>query len=270
MRPYTTLAAALLVISAAANPIAARENPGPHSYLYGAEEAFRRAQQSGQDEVQSRDSYKLAAIKYGYILYFDQPDLFLNCGNAHVLADELPQAILVYRQGLRLHPLHPQLNENLEAARDLVAYPNGDARHRPAADAWPWFLPRWCPECVLHTALILHGFAWLALLTWLILRRRPTGIITVVLFLATAAAVGWWFYLDYRIARDTEQPLVVVRVNGAALRRGNGSMYPRLTEMPTVNRGMEGRLLHERGGWVQVQFAAGEIGWLPRGAVITE
>ena len=76
--------------------------------------------------------------------------------------------------------------------------------------------------------------------------------------------------MQWRITQEEEQTLAVVAVNGVTLRRGNGSMYPRHPDLPRVNRGMEARLLHNRGGWVQLQFPGGEIGWLPRQAVVTE
>ena len=74
--------------------------------------------------------------------------------------------------------------------------------------------------------------------------------------------------MDYRIAQDLDQPLVVVALNGVTLRRGNGTLYARDPDLPIVNRGMEGRRVNERGGWVQVQFPGGEVGWVPREAVI--
>jgi len=240
--------------------------------LQRAELLFRQGIRAGEDHAQARESWHKAAFEYQMLVDagYDHPDLFLNLGNAHFLADELPEAVFAYRRGLRRHPLHPQLWENLAAARDLVGYTDGALRHRPDGDDWPPWLPRPTPAFLLSSALVLHGSGWVAIGGWLVWRRRSAAIIALLLFLAAGVAAGWWSYLDYRIALDEQHPLVVVAVNGAALRRGNGSMYPRHPELPTVNRGMEGRLHGQRGGWVQVQFPAGEIGWLPRGVVLVD
>ena len=84
------------------------------------------------------------------------------------------------------------------------------------------------------------------------------------------AAAGLWTYLTWRGWREAERPLVVIARDGVPLARGNGPTYPPNPQLPQLNRGMEARLLHNRGGWVQLQFPGGEIGWLPRQAVVTE
>jgi hypothetical protein len=33
---------------------------------------------------------------------------------------------------------------------------------------------------------------------------------------------------------------------------------------------MEARRLHERGGWLQIQFASGEVGWMEKAAVLVD
>jgi hypothetical protein len=64
-------------------------------------------------------------------------------------------------------------------------------------------------------------------------------------------------------------PLVVIVRDGVLLRRGNGMVFPPRYETP-INRGVEARLRYERGGWVQIELSGGEIGWLPREAVLME
>jgi uncharacterized protein YgiM (DUF1202 family) len=59
---------------------------------------------------------------------------------------------------------------------------------------------------------------------------------------------------------------VVIAEDGVLLRKGNSTAYPRRHETP-VNRGVEARLLFERGDWVQVELSGGETGWVPRGYV---
>src|SRR5262249_40034382 len=178
--------------------------------------------------------------------------------------------ILAYRRGLRLYPLSTALWENLELARDQVGYPDAAPRHRPPGDAWPPLLPRPTPDGLMNGVLVLHSLAWCAMFGWLVLRRRWLGWLTVGLFTSAVVATCGWAYMQWGISEDERQPLAVVEVSGVTLRRGNGSMYPRHPDLPRVNRGMEARLLHERGGWVQLQFPGGEIGWLPRAAVVVD
>jgi hypothetical protein len=227
---------------------------------------------AGDDQAKTREQWRIAAVKYQKLVDegYDHPDLFLNLGNAHLLAGELPQAVLAYHRGLHDHPLHAKLGENLDAARDQVAYPDNDWRHRPAGDDWPPWLPRPSPTVLLNTALMLYCLAWFGVAAWLVFRSRWAALVAVLMFLTSAVPAAWWGFLDYRIAQDDEHLVVVVAVNGVALRRGNGPLYPQHPRLPVVNRGMEARLWSERGGWVQVQFPGGEVGWLQRGAVLTE
>jgi hypothetical protein len=62
---------------------------------------------------------------------------------------------------------------------------------------------------------------------------------------------------------------VVIARDGVLLRRGNGVVFPPRYDTP-VNRGVEGRLRFERGGWVQIELSGGEIGWVPRAAVLVD
>jgi hypothetical protein len=222
-----------------------------------------------QNQAEARRWWKHCASEYEKVTDdgYHHRDLFLSCGNAYLLADELPKAILAYRRGLSLYPVDGDLWENLELARDQVAYPAGGSRERPPGDDWPPFLPRPTPNTVLFSALAAHVLAWVVATAWLMTRQRRVAITAVALFAAALLLGSWWGYLQYRIDEDTRRPLVVVTVNGVPLRRGNGTLFPRHPDLPQVNRGMEARLLSERGGWVQVQFPGGEIGWLPREAV---
>jgi hypothetical protein len=53
------------------------------------------------------------------------------------------------------------------------------------------------------------------------------------------------------------------------LRRGDGVRFPPRYDT-AIYRGVEGRLLFERGDWIQIELSAGEIGWVPRAAVLVD
>ena len=52
-----------------------------------------------------------------------------------------------------------------------------------------------------------------------------------------------------------------------AYSQGNGMSYPPRRDLP-LSRGVEARLLYNRGAWLQVQLASGEVGWLARSDVL--
>jgi hypothetical protein len=261
--------------TALAQPAFLDMEPGPGGrQLRMAEMRFYEASHDAKGPADSRDLFRRAGGHYFRVINEEEghhhPDLFVNCGNSFLLADELPKAILLYRRGLQRYPLDGRLWENLEFARDQVAYPGASTRERPPGDDWPPFLPRATPNAVLFIALGLHALAWVAATAWLMTRHRKVAITTLALFAPTLLMLTWWGFLQYRIAEDARQPLVVVAVNGVTLRRGNGSLYPRHPDLPHVNRGMEARLVNRRGEWVLVQFPGGEIGWLPREVVLID
>jgi hypothetical protein len=250
-----------------AGPAHAQREPVPEEELRTAEQEFREGL---KESPHAKDKLRRAASRY-YILAgrFDDAELHLNAGNAYLLADDLPSAIWAYRRGLQRYPLNGELWANLELARDQVAYPGGNMRERPPGDDWPPMVPRPNPGAVLYSALALYLFGWIAVTAWLMTRRRPLGMTAVCLFTGALLMAGLWGWLQYHIAEDIREPLVVVVRNGVALRRGNGPLYPRHPDLPQVNRGMEARLLGERGEWFQVRFPGGEVGWLPADAVYT-
>ena len=238
--------------------------------LQTAQAHFQSGCEAGDDRTKATSCFQLAACEYQKLLDdgYDSADIYLNLGNAYLLADDLPQAILAYRGGLLRHPLHFELSDNLESARDLVGYPQDAARRRPPDDGWPPWMPRPAPETLVYLSIWSHGLAWVAIGAWLVFRRKWTLSVAAMLFITAGLLVGWWGYLSYRRDADAERPLVVVNVNGLALRRGNGSLYARHPSLPMVNRGMEAHQINERGGWVQVEFPGGETGWLPSEAVL--
>jgi hypothetical protein len=194
--------------------------------------------------------------------------LYLSLGNACVLADDLPRGILAYHRGLQLDPGHRELRGCLAEARERVVYPSG-ALGRPLADHRPPWLPRIGTDWLVLGAFVLFVLACLALTRWLMTRRGR--LLTMGLLALTAAGVlGFFVIREARSeAEDAARPLVVINDDGVLLRRGNGLDYPPRYETP-VNRGVEARLLFERGDWAQIQLTGGEIGWVPRALVLID
>jgi hypothetical protein len=194
---------------------------------------------------------------------------YYNLGNAQFLAGQLPEALLAYRRGLRLNPNDAGLAENLDYARNRVQYPFGQ-RGRPEEDCWPAWLHKPAAFQVLVAALILYGLAWVLATRWYMTRRPALWKRAGLAFVLAAAGGGYWLYLENENNSQDQHPLVVIRQDKLPLRKGNGPSYPVNPDLPFLSRGMEARRLHERGGWLQIQFASGEIGWVEKAAVLGE
>jgi len=197
------------------------------------------------------------------------PALYRNLGNAYLLADDLPRAILSYRRGLLLTPNDPDLRDSLAEARERVAYPASGDLGRPRSEDRPPWLPYLRSNWLMVAAVACYIFGCLSVTRWRMVRRGR--LLTVgISALLLAGMLSGWLMLRAEERRDSvEHPLVVIARDGVLLRRGNGGAFPPRYDTP-VNRGVEGRLLFERGGWVQIELSAGEIGWVPRQAVLVD
>jgi hypothetical protein len=192
--------------------------------------------------------------------------LYRNLGNARMLAGDLPGAILAYREGLRLAPGDRVLRRNLAEARERVAFAEGSRLGRPPEDVRPSWLAGLGAGWVLAFSLLAYAGGWLALARWLMHRRRP-GLLAGLALLALAAAGGALLVRNERAG--TARPLVVLAADGLLLRKGNSALFPPRFETP-LNRGVEAELLFRRGGWLQIELAGGEVGWVPARAALVE
>jgi hypothetical protein len=236
-----------------------------------AEAAFAEGVRLRDDGEQARPHFRQAAAGLDELNRrgVRNPALFRSLGNAHLLADELPQAILAYRRGLRLAPGDASLQAGLAAARERVEYAPGSSLGKPMPEDHPPWLPRPSPRTLFLSAAGLYGAGWLCLGRWLMARRGRT-LFLGLLALAGAAALGVGLVVLVRGERaEAVAPLVVVAADGVPLRLGDGPSYPSRFDAP-LNRGVEARLRVERDGWLQIELSGGEIGWVPRDRVLID
>jgi tetratricopeptide (TPR) repeat protein len=237
-----------------------------------------RAETEFQEGVRLREASEQARPHFQQAAgYFDElrrrgvrnAALYRNLGNAYLLAGDLPRAILSYRRGLQLAPNDLELRDSLAAARERVVYPASGGMGRPRTDArLPW-LPYPRGEWLVIAAAGCYLLACVCLTRWRMVRRGR--LLTVALMaLLLAVALSAWVAVRAAEEHDREShPLVVIARDGAVLRRGNGVVFPPRYETP-INRGVEGRMLFERGGWVQIELSGGEVGWVPRESVLVD
>jgi len=237
--------------------------------LQRAEKEFREGVRARERPGQARPHFQAAFADYEALRRHgaNNPDLYRNQGNAAYLANDLPAAILAYRRGLRLDPGDRALQANLESARDQIQYPTGSLC-RPAADEWPPWLPRPSENLLLGLAVGLYTLGCVAKTRWLMVRRAFLLHLAAVAILL-ACLVGFRWGIGQWQTEQESHPLVVVK-DAAPLRTGNGNAYPPHKGLPSVSRGMEGRLQFVRGDWLQVEFVGGDVGWLRRDRVLVD
>jgi hypothetical protein len=236
-----------------------------------AEASFAEGVRLRRQSDSARPHFRTAAR------YFDElrrrgasnATLYRNLGNAQVLADELPQAILSYHRGLRLAPQDGELRACLEGARELVVYPSNTPLGRPAPDRRPPWLPRVRSEWLLGGAVLLYALGWVGLTRWLMTRRGRPLALGVVSLLAGIALTGAVIVSVRAEAPGRDHSLVVIAEDGVLLRKGDGLSFPPRYQTP-LNRGVEARLLFERGDWLQIELGGGEVGWVPRAYAVVD
>lgn len=195
--------------------------------------------------------------------------LYRNLGNAYFLADDLPHAILAYRRGLRLDPCDRDLHACLAHAREQVVHDSCDPIGRPTIDHWPPWLPRPSAGFCLGAALFLYTLACLALTRWFMRRRHALLVVAAAAFALAGLSAFSVVRQARELQRDLEQPLLVLAGDDIFLRKGNGYAYPPSHDVP-LHRGFEARLLYQRGTWLQIILPGGEVGWVPRNAVVLD
>jgi hypothetical protein len=179
----------------------------------------------------------------------------LNEGRALMQAGDLPAAIRQYRVAHERNRADADLQGDLQAARELVAYPRDELK--------PSAFSNW-RDRISDRQIFFAYLAVLAVTVWVAIKyltTRPTwsraafiacSILTMLLFVC-----GPHFEDE---SRDSASPFAVVK-NAAVLRTGNGDSYPPRLDSP-LPPGAEATVLHFRGGWVQVEFPSGIVGWL--------
>jgi hypothetical protein len=235
-----------------------------------AEAAFTEGLRLRNDAAAAAPHFRDAAKNYQELCRrgAGSTALYRNLGHSWLLAGDLPRAVLTYRQGLRSWPMDRGLHDDLAAARQEVVLAPGSSLGRPPTD------PLWWPPAgaapLTAAAAVLYTLACVSLTRWWMTRRRLLLLGGMSLLIAAGAA-GGFAVQEVRAAQYAQtHPLVVIAEDGVLLRRGDGLNFPPRYGSTPVNRGAEARLLFERGDWLQVELASGEVGWIPRAYALVD
>jgi tetratricopeptide (TPR) repeat protein len=239
--------------------------------LRRAETAFRAGAEARDNPDQARPLFRTAAFCYEKLRQRGAANaaLYRNLGNCYLLAGDLPRAILSYRRGLRLAPADQNLRSQLAYARLRVAYPDAGDFGRPAVDNRPPWLPYFSAKQRLLFFLCTYSLGWLGIVRWWMVRRPAlltTGLMMFGLAMLAAASLA---LEEWNMRQEAQHPLVVITADKVAMRKGNGRLYPPRYATP-LQRGVEARLGLQRGSWLQIELAGGQLGWIPRSAALVD
>lgn len=184
--------------------------------------------------------------------------LAFNLGNARFKGGELGAAIVAYRQALQLDPRDPDIQANLQFARDRVSGASSVRRPGWMKAAMRLRFSEWMGMVVVGVWVV---FGLLALSVWRSTwraRLRPWIWVSVGVLLLVVGVVAW-------VARTlTAKPLAVVLQDATDVRYGPVEESRRFY---VVSEGTELLVLGREREWVQVEDAAQRRGWLPEASV---
>ncbi|MGH7590507.1 MAG: hypothetical protein ACREL2_03630, partial [Gemmatimonadales bacterium] len=171
------------------------------------------------------------------------PSYWYDLGAAEYRLGNDGDAMADWARALRLDP------RSITLARAWLLLPSPD----PVTASWlqPWILT---PEEVASFALALWSVGWLGLLFASAARGRWWMLVSAGAVVAVAA---------WGMARHDAKPLAVVRMEGPVRVSPYGSAPPSRS-LPV---GTAVRPERRRGGWVLVQSATGDEGWIPADAL---
>lgn len=228
--------------------------------LTSAERAFELGGRPDTSAAERIAAFSDAAKFYRTLIHdrgIRNGDIYCNWARAEFLAGNPARCVAALREGLMLWPGDTRLRESLEAVRARIDWPT-DGKIAPPPMPLVWVRG--------DTLTVILGLSWLA--AWLLLlvlwpKRRIFAVFTASCCLILSVAAITMIVLTWSAQRrDRVHPPIVV-AHETAFRRGNGDSYPSHPDAPRLVVGMEARLLYRRGGWIQIEFATGQVGWIP-------
>lgn len=231
-------------------------------------ELLNRANRAFEQALDVRDQQQAWGYVQQAIVAYEQlaasglqnAKLYYNLGNAYFHLNDLGQAILYYRRGLRLEPNNPRLQANLQYARSRRV---DQIEASPQRYLWRSIL-FWHDDFSLGTQTFLAVLGYVLFWVWAGMRLRwprlplawglSGAALLCLLFTASTVAVHY--------TNATTQAGVIV-VEEAVVRKGNGESYALQLPAP-LHRGMEFDVLEDRGAWLHIQLVNGTTGWIRR------
>jgi hypothetical protein len=241
---------------------AAEESPGGPAtdwrQLFDSANASFRDALAAKDKTAARTLLGDAIVRWQALIDeagIRNPKLYVNIGNAALLAGDTGRAVAAYRRAERLDATDPGVRAGLEAARRQAG------TTAPVPLTWSekalqraGYLPR---RALLTTFAILWIGGWTALLARLLgaLASRRLAPTLLLLGALSASPVVAAEALDSRLVH------AVVVARAPAFNGPSDAVYqPTFKDgLPT---GVEVRVLAERSGWTRVRLGDGQETWV--------
>jgi tetratricopeptide (TPR) repeat protein len=209
-------------------------------------------------------NYDAAIRAYDSVLASGQESggLFFNLGNAFFKDGQLGRAIASYERARRLLPRDPDVQANLQYAREQAGVEQAE---RPL---WKRLAFPFATRANGTELAVLASLCWVAL--WVVLTVRLL-VPRLRVGLGRAAAVAAACYLA--LAGSLGLRLAELELRDAAVVTAAGETQVRFEPSPTgtehfpVAAGTTLDVTEERDGWLQVRRDDGRRGWIPAGAV---
>jgi tetratricopeptide (TPR) repeat protein len=221
---------------------------------------FQKAQQTF-DRAASPEAFLQAAALDQEILDrgIVSPAVLYHQGNALMRAGQRGRAIAAYRQAQRYRPRDPHLEANLLSAT------GGEAAPRRPIVEYLLFWQDWLGVGEKFTlAGAAAGLAFALGLAANLLRRRrwaqlALAALAVTLLFSFSAGYDWYRYQYLVHGVSIERQTVA--------RKGYAESYEPALTAP-LPEGTEFMVVDRRSGWLLVQLAGGQEGWLPERAAV--
>lgn len=266
MRIATVVLAVLCLVVA---PVRAQEgvDAGIASLVERGQDAFREATSLREDDPRrARELYGRAIGAWSEAMDrggFANGKLHYNIANAHLLRDEVGEAVLHYTYAKRLLPNDRNIASNLARARARV--PGGGAGDGAggAMETLLFFHYGMTQRTRLTVALVAFALTFL-LAGFVTLRRLPRG---ALWFAGVASLV--WIATGASLAADlsdTTRRGVIVGGEVVGRKGPDASGYEPSFTAPLLP-GIEFELIETRGEWLYVRLRDGRTTWVPTRAV---
>jgi len=257
-RKYVLLTISALVFFIAVFSLSAQTSVDAGELLLKAETAFSEGNELLQTNPElSKEKYRAAVLYYNSIIESGivNASLYYNMANSYYRLDELGQAVLNYRRALLYAPGDPQIEYNLNFAREKQK--NGFTRNTEheifhILFFWHYMLPlMWKAVLLIAANFIFWGM--------LIMKRlgRPflwMAVLSAFLGLLMAGSL----YLELR---ESNTLYGVITSDSTIGRMGDSRSYESSYDLP-LYQGVEIRIEQQRAGWILAELPNGELTWL--------
>ena len=206
------------------------------------------------NQLYEQQRYSEAAAAYDKLVQAGNhsPALYYNLGNAYFKAGLTGRAIAAYREAAKLAPRDPDIQANLQFARDQVQNSKPPVQNLWTAALDHLSVNEWA---MLASAFVWIWFLMLAFGQWRPDWRKPLrryaiglGLVAVCMIVCSSFAAQRYFV---RAA--------VVAVQEAVVRRGP---FDESQSAFTLRDGAELTVLDRKDNWLQVADTANRTGWI--------